>query len=309
LTWLWAAVAATALVYAAVGAYQWATRDIFWNPSVIVANAYAPFFRVNSIFWDPSIYGRYLVVAILATLPAILLGGVYGWKLAGLYAVVAGAWCGLFVSFSQSSFVALSAGLVVAAAVAFGRRAVLGLVAVVLVVGLLSLAVPTLRHHLVGRGHSTINRITGGRSNLVTEGLRIAVDHPVAGIGVAGFRKAYAERKGVQGRNPKRVASHTTPVTVVAEEGVIGLALYGWLLAAALYAALVGRRRSRVAFAAGLVLVAVAVQSLFYNAFFEDPITWAAFGLVALVAALPKPRPAETAQVEERPSLERVTVD
>jgi putative inorganic carbon (hco3(-)) transporter len=309
LTWLWAAVAATALVYAAVGAYQWATRDIFWNPSVIVANAYAPFFRVNSIFWDPSIYGRYLVVAILATLPAILLGGVYGWKLAGLYAVVAGAWCGLFVSFSQSSFVALSAGLVVAAAVALGRRAVLGLVAVVLVVGLLSLAVPTLRHELVGRGHSKINRITGGRSNLVTEGVRIAADHPVAGIGVAGFRKAYAERKGVQGRNPKRVASHTTPVTVVAEEGVIGLALYGWLLAAALFAALVGRRRSRVAFAAGLVLVALAVQSVFYNAFFEDPITWAAFGLVALVAALPKPRVGDAAQVEERPSLERVTVD
>jgi hypothetical protein len=97
-------------------------------------------------------------------------------------------------------------------------------------------------------------------------------------------------------------------VTVVAEEGVIGLALYGWLLAAALFAALVVRRRSRVAFAAGLVLVAVAVQSLFYNAFFEDPITWAAFGLVALVA-LPKPRPAEAAQVEERPGLERVTVD
>jgi hypothetical protein len=89
LRWLWAAVAATALAYAGVGAYQWATRDIFWNPSVIVANAYAPFFRVNSIFWDPSIYGRYLVVTILATLPAILLGGLYGWRLAGLYAVVA----------------------------------------------------------------------------------------------------------------------------------------------------------------------------------------------------------------------------
>ena len=69
------ALVGTALAYASIGLYQWATRDVFWNPKVIVGNAYAPFFRVNSIFWDPSIYGRYLVVGILATLAAILLGG------------------------------------------------------------------------------------------------------------------------------------------------------------------------------------------------------------------------------------------
>ena len=60
----------TALAYATVGLYQWATREVFWNPKLKVDNAYAPFFRVNSVFWDPSIYGRYLVVAILATLGA-----------------------------------------------------------------------------------------------------------------------------------------------------------------------------------------------------------------------------------------------
>ena len=56
---------AAALAYALVGAYQWGTRDVFWNPGVIVSNTYAPFFRVNSLFWDPSIYGRFLVVAAL----------------------------------------------------------------------------------------------------------------------------------------------------------------------------------------------------------------------------------------------------
>jgi len=96
-------------------------------------------------------------------------------------------------------------------------------------------------------------------------------------------------------------------VTVAAEEGVVGLALYGWLLAAALASTLFARRRSRVAVVAGLVLVAVAVQSLFYNAFFEDPITWAAFGLIGLVAARPRPSPSEAKQVEEHPPLERAT--
>src|SRR5664280_140876 len=52
-----------ALVFALVGAYQYATRDIFFNPKVINSNAYAPFFRINSVFWDPSIYGRFLVLA------------------------------------------------------------------------------------------------------------------------------------------------------------------------------------------------------------------------------------------------------
>ena len=71
---LYGALIATALAYAGVGLYQWATREVFWNPKLQVDNAYAPFFRVNSVFWDPSIYGRYLVVAILATLALVLLG-------------------------------------------------------------------------------------------------------------------------------------------------------------------------------------------------------------------------------------------
>ena len=40
---------------------------------MIVGNAYAPFYRVNSVFYDPSIYGRFLVVAILAALVVVAL--------------------------------------------------------------------------------------------------------------------------------------------------------------------------------------------------------------------------------------------
>ena len=52
LTWLWGLLVATAAVFAAIGVVQWWTRNVFWNPRVIVENAYAPFFRVNSVFWD-----------------------------------------------------------------------------------------------------------------------------------------------------------------------------------------------------------------------------------------------------------------
>jgi hypothetical protein len=291
LTWLWAALVGTALAYAVVGGYQWVRRDVFWNPGVIVGNTYAPFFRVNSVFWDPSIYGRYLAVAILATLTGILLGGVSRWKLVGLFAVVVTTWCGLFLSYSQSSYVALGSGVVVAAAVVWGRRAVVGLIALGALVAVASLGFPSVRHELVGHGRSGANSITSGRANLVSQGIRIALHHPIDGVGVGGFKRAYAKRTGLKGADPKKAASHTTPVTVAAEEGVPGLALLLWLVLASLAATLLGLGRgftSRVSLGAGLVLVAIAVHSLFYNAFFEDPMTWAVFGLVGVVARVPR---------------------
>ena len=41
----------------------------------------------------------------------------------------------------------------------------------------------------------------------------------------------------------------------------------------------------RAALVAALTLGAIAVHSLFYNAFFEDPTTWALMGLVAVALA------------------------
>jgi hypothetical protein len=81
------------------------------------------------------------------------------------------------------------------------------------------------------------------------------------------------------------------PVTVAAEEGIVGLGFLGWLLAAAFLATLRGLGRgftSRVSLATGVVLVAIAVHSVFYAAFFEDPMTWALLGLVGLAARVPK---------------------
>ena len=291
LTWLWGGLVGTALAYAAVGGYQWVTRDVFWNPSVKVFNAYAPFFRVNSVFWDPSVYGRYLTVAILASLAGILLGGVRGWRVAGLYAVVAATWLGLLISFSQSSFVALAAGIVVAVAVAWGRRTTLVLVALGAATAVVLLAVPQVRDELVGKSRSGVNRITSGRANLVGQGIRITLDHPLLGVGAGGFSHEYARRLGIPGKDPKRVASHTMPVTVAAEGGIVALALLVWLLAAAFLATLRGLGRgftSRVSLATGVALATIAVHSLFYAAFFEDPMTWALLGLVGLTARVPK---------------------
>ena len=101
-----------ALVFAVIGIVQYESRDIFWNPKVRVDNAYAPsgwFYRVNSVFYDPSIYGRFLVVAILASVVVILRRrGDPLWAVAATLTIVI-TWAGLLPSFSQSSFLALLA--------------------------------------------------------------------------------------------------------------------------------------------------------------------------------------------------------
>jgi O-antigen ligase len=121
------------------------------------------------------------------------------------------------------------------------------------------------------------------------DGARIALAHPLGGVGLGGFKRAYAERTGLRGEEPARAASHNTPITVAAETGLPGLGLLGWLVAVAVLTALrrAGKRRltGRVALFVALALTAIAVHSLFYDAFFEDPITWALFALAALTAA------------------------
>jgi hypothetical protein len=266
-----------------IGAYQWVTRDVFWNPKVVVGNAYAPFYRVNSIFWDPSIYGRFLVLAIIACLGIVLTRPPVRESLAAA-AAIAVVWVGLLLSFSQSSFAALLAAVLGAATFAWGRRALVPLAAAAVLLVLVGFSAPSVRDEL----RKDLNRATSGRSNLVGNGVRIAAAHPLDGVGLGGFRRAYAQRTGLRGAEPRKAASHSTPVTVAAEGGLPGFLLYAWLLVAALVVPL--RRASgsfagRVSLIVGLALMAIAVHSLFYDAFFEDPTTWGLFGLASVVGA------------------------
>lgn len=274
-----------ALLFAAVGFYQYETRNIFENPKVITANAYAAFFRVNSIFWDPSIYGRFLVVALLPTAVLIVRGRSTRVAIgAAVFAVV--AWLGLLISFSQSSFAALLVAVFLLAAVVWRWRSLAALALAVAVLGGIAVTQPKLMHALRHHTTANLNNATSGRASLIANGIRIAKAHPADGVGIGGFEHAYSRRTH---RTPRQSASHDTPVTVAAEEGAVGIVLYVWLLAALLLTAFRRLDRDlvgRFALSAGLALVAIFVHSLAYNDFFEDPTTWGLFGLIALAAPL-----------------------
>jgi len=299
---LHAEIAVMGILFACVGFYQYDTRNIFENPKLGVSNAYAPFFRVNSVFWDPSIYGRFLVIAMAPTLVLLAFGRSLRLAVLAAAAVVV-MWLGLLISFSQSSFAAL---LVVVIGIAFALWRWRALVAVVLAGAVLAgigVAQPQIRRTLEHRTKSGLNSATGGRNDLVANGIRIARAHPVRGVGVGGFKRAYAQRVHYKGKNPKKAASHNTAVTVAAETGLPGLALYAWFLVALLRQAF--RRSGRVGFVAGLGLAAIFVHSLFYNAFFEDPLTWGLIGLVALASPVlvPVRRAVPPPPVEEREAV------
>ena len=87
-------------------------------------------------------------------------------------------------------------------------------------------ASPQLRHRIQGKTSSSLSHITSGRSTLARNGIKLAVHNPVFGVGVGGFKRAYADETGLKGREPKAAASHTTPITVAtASSGTFALHL------------------------------------------------------------------------------------
>jgi O-antigen ligase len=297
---------AMALVFVGYGFYQYATRDISQNLKLKTINVYAAFFRVNSVFFDPSIYGRFLVIALIPTVVLIIRGRSTREGIAALaFATV--TWLGLLISFSQSSFSALAVAVFIAAAILWRWKSLLALGAVLVVVAGLVATQPRLMHAL--RHHTTggLNDATHGRASLVANGIRIAKAHPALGVGLGGFEHAYSKRTH---RTARKSASHNTPVTVAAEQGAIGLLIFFSLVGSLLLAAF--RRINHpvyggVALAAGLALVAIFVHSLAYNDFFEDPTTWGLFGLIGLVAPIRvRAREPRTVEAVEEPVPEMI---
>ena len=63
---------ALAVVFAGVGFVEYYRKSLFLNPKVVAANQYDNYFRVNSVFFDPSIYGRFLALVMIAVMTVVL---------------------------------------------------------------------------------------------------------------------------------------------------------------------------------------------------------------------------------------------
>jgi len=288
LRWVLIVVGVEATAFVLIGGVELASRNLFWNDQVIRSNEFHTYFRVNSVFWDPNVYGRYLALVTVIVAAAMLWARTREsfWLLSGLILVL---WLGLVPTFSQSSFLALLAGLAVLAAIRWSWRWTLGVV----VVGAVGAALVVLL--VGGSGKITSDRLNvdlSGRGNLVSGGLDLFSERPVQGYGSGSFQAAYREHR--KNKDVPVTVSHTEPVTVAAEQGLIGLVAYISLIAVALWTLGAGlfRRSSPPTGPAGLAaraavlaaFIALLVHTLAYAGFFEDPITWVLLAVGASLA-------------------------
>lgn len=266
---------ATALV--AVG--QYATRTIWWNDTLEQGNVYNRFFRANGIFFDPNILGRFLMIALLAVVAyAVVVQRQRDLAVLGVIAAVLAA--GLVVTFSRSSALGLMVALALLALRAFGwRRTLLVGGAALVVIGGPAIAL----NENVRDKATSIERLAGageGRFRLVEGGIDLWKTEPVVGVGLGAFSERYRETLPRRQQLRTRVViSHTAPVTVLAEVGAVGFALFVVLFGSL---GIVLWRSSREGepegWAQWTVLAMIAgifVHSLLYSALLEDPYLWA----------------------------------
>lgn len=290
---------AAAVAVVALG--QYATRTIWWNDTLEQGNVYNRFFRANGIFYDPNILGRYLVVALVACVA-------YAWvaprgrDLAILCALAAVTAAGLVVTFSRSSALALMVALALLAFRAFGwRRALVAGAALLVLAG-----GPVIASNANVREKATsleeLASTGEGRFRLVEGGVDLWRQEPVVGVGLGAFSERYRESRPQKEQARTRVfISHTAPLTVLAELGVIGFGLFAVLCLTTLVVLWRSSRRDRdgtgwAQWTILAILVGIFVHGLLYSGVFEDPYVWALLGAGVAVGFVRQRAPEEAPQ-------------
>src|SRR5438045_8941753 len=94
-------VVGLALVFSVIGFVEYATKTIILNPKLVVANDLHTYFTVNSVFFDPDIFGRYLALAMIL-LAVLLLYERPAREQLVTVVVLAILWVGLLLTLSRS---------------------------------------------------------------------------------------------------------------------------------------------------------------------------------------------------------------
>lgn len=304
---------ALAIVFAAIGFGEYATKTILLNPKLVVANDLHTYFTVNSVFFDPDIFGRFLALAMIGLAASLVFddyvvrrgvgGGVDGGtglrRLGGVIAALIVLWCGLVLTLSRSSLGALLVGLGTLAALRWRVTRALIAACVVLALGGAAILVSPKTFGL----NQGLNGASSGRANLVTGGTKLFGDRPLWGFGSGSFVKEYRRHNPTDSQT--LAASHTIPVTIGAEQGLIGELVYLALVIVAALTLLRGTRNDPTRAAIAAAFIALVFHTLLYADFLEDPVTWA---LLAVGCSLASSRAGAVAGRDDRPRSRAATI-
>ncbi|HZU40031.1 MAG TPA: O-antigen ligase family protein [Solirubrobacteraceae bacterium] len=279
-------VAGLAIVFAFIGFVEYATKTIILNPRLVVQNDLHAYFTVNSVFFDPDIFGRFLALVMVA-LAAVLLYLRRTREQLIVTAVLAVLWVGLLLTLSRSSLGALLVGMGTLAALRWRPSRTLVPAGVVILVGVVAVfALP--KTFGLNQG---LNGASSGRAGLISGGIHMFAQRPGWGYGSGSFVTQY--RREHPDTASQLAASHTIAVTIAAEQGLIGELVYVALVLMALFMLVQGARGDPARAALAAAFVALVLHTNLYADFLEDPVTWTVLGIGAALAALrTRPRPA-----------------
>ena len=271
---------ALALAFSFIGFVEYATKTIILNSKLVVANDLHTYFTVNSVFFDPDIFGRYLALSMVLLAVVLLYDRPQREQLIAVIALAI-LWVGLVLTLSRSSLGALLVGLAVLAALRWKPSRALVIAVVVVLLGAAAVAISPRTFGL----NQGVNGASSGRGGLVSGGVSLFADRPVWGWGSGSFVKEYrAHHKAVA---TTLSASHTIPVTIAAEQGLIGELVYIALVIAAIGCLIRRARGDPVRSAIAAAFITLVFHTMLYADFLEDPATWALLGVgVSLAAAL-----------------------
>ena len=154
-----------AILFSMIGFWEYERRELFWNPKVIRSNQFESYFRVNSVFWDPNVFGRFLAI-VMVTVAGVMLWCRRGRDVLLLAVALGVLWGGLVLTFSQSSIASLLVGLAVLAALRWNPRRALAVSAVgVCLAAVFVLVFQDALNVRLGSS-SGLNKATSGRSDL-----------------------------------------------------------------------------------------------------------------------------------------------
>ncbi len=270
-------VVGLALVFAFIAFGEYATKTIILNSKLVLQNDLHTYFVVNSVFYDPDIFGRFLALVMVLLCGLLVYDRPRREQLLACGALVV-LWCSLLLTLSRTSLLSLLVGVGALIAVRFARwRTVAAGGAAIVVLGIVAVAISPTTFGL----NQGLNGVSSGRGSLLSGGLRLFADRPIQGFGSGSFEKAY------HAHNPNSgplTASHTIPVTIAAEQGLIGELAYLALVITAIVVLLRGARGDPVRASIGAAFLALLFHTMLYADFLEDPLTWALLGIGAELA-------------------------
>ena len=279
------AVVSTSL--AGIGVYELLSKHFIW-----LGELYQQSSRINATFVDPNIYARFLLIGCLATAIVMLKTSRMG-RLVGILGIAL-QMTALLGTGSRMGWIAMIIVAIGLAALVPRRVVILPILGFLAVSGMGIL----LNHELLTRALAVTQNFWAAsteRHSLVTSGVQMFIQHPLQGIGLAGFQHAMLTTYASIVQNGVSL-SHTALITTAAELGIIGLGILA-VFFIYLYGRL-PRARKDLRFTSQdfpdtkryywEVFSVLAITVIFISAqgegrFFEDPYLWILTGYLAAV--------------------------